>query len=418
MDKDGGYDTYLFLERDLTPPFIPGILEIKPLILPEGSMFAGCNGHLGWPVAVYGPSGTVVLFHRRSSNPDYRWGETCLEKSDIFSSSAVSVTISPDGKTISDPQDLKLIPEVPTQGCRLGFGNSIGNLRGGCPIAITPYGVFVLGGQGNDWVHIKDAFGGSQLKGPVTNMGPVLVNHPSFGIVAFGHVSLGINSDGTERILDELWIRNSMDDGRSWSEQRVKLPPFVKPVEPAALIYDNHLILLARSHGATPGIRRYVQLLSGKDNLKFNCKLTNITATDVKGSTWHGPWSQDTASIIYNPFTKRFEAVVTNRNGGGLGLENKALGMSLNLWSIDPEALLRGSSKWYFEGTLIQRRLRMVDGLDGMHPGGSVVDLGAGMQHLFCYMGLGWHNLLEPDRKNLSGIFKISRSLHTPLLFP
>ena len=111
--------------------------------------------------------------------------------------------------------------------------------------------------------------------------------------------------------------------------------------------------------------------------------------------------------------------------------------MTLNLWSIDPNEMLAGKSMWRFEGTLLARRgthvsvkqnlelpgfsdfkARYLKGdvndnylraaaADGMHPGGSVVDMKNKVEHVFIYLGF----TMGP-----SGIFRVTRTLDTSKL--
>ena len=118
-----------------------------------------------------------------------------------------------------------------------------------------------------------------------------------------------------------------------------------------------------------------------------------------------GPSCQDTPDIIYNPVTRRIEAAVTNRGGGGKGRESDRTVCTLNLWSIDPQVLLVGESDWRFDGTLLERlTIDTPKFHDGMHPAGGVVDQKRGLHHVFVWVGY---------YDGPAGIFRISRSLKT-----
>jgi len=129
-------------------------------------------------------------------------------------------------------------------------------------------------------------------------------------------------------------------------------------------------------------------------------KLTNI-------SSYRWP---DTTDVDFNPVTKRFEAVVTNRHGGVHAREkNGKHEQTVNLWSISTADLYAGNAdKWRFEVTLL--RLKSGKGgagpgdIDAAHPGGAVMDGQRRVQHVFIYCGA----FASP-----TGIYRITRTLHT-----
>ena len=119
----------------------------------------------------------------------------------------------------------------------------------------------------------------------------------------------------------------------------------------------------------------------------------------------------DTVDIALNPVTQRFEVVATNRSGGGEGRTQDA-NFTLNLYSIEPEALLSGSADWRFEGSLFERRSPQLPVVknqfgDGCHPAAAVIDETEGVQHVFVYLG---------GVKGPAGIFHLKRTLDTPKL--
>ena len=57
--------SYLQLDILHQPELKEGVLEIKPVVLPEGDLLKGNNGHFGWPVAAKTDKGIVVMFHRK-----------------------------------------------------------------------------------------------------------------------------------------------------------------------------------------------------------------------------------------------------------------------------------------------------------------------------------------------------------------
>ena len=390
-----------------------GVLEVVPVILPEGENRLGVNDHFGWPVATMAGDAIIVVFHRRPGH----WGET--DKPDQDTSTAVVLRSTDGGKTWSKPFDFKSLVRTPTVECRLGFGNSIGVDKDGAVVVVTGYGVFRSEDRGATWTHLPGAFGQEQLPGPRTNNGPRLLTHPTYGLVALGHIGKSgsgdakRNRDGTPYVPPELWVRWSTDGGRHWSETKQDLPPFAAAVEPTGLFHNGAMFVVARCHGSEsyePETHtwRYVQLVSDKGWLPLGPALTTIRASDVRDkskSKYHGPWTQDTVDLSYNPVSKRIECAATDRNGSAASAQNGRDCQTLNLWSIDPNELAKGSAVWQFEATLLKRTGIMVAGeSDGMHPGAAVIDEKAGVQHIFIYAG---------SAKGPAGIFRVTRTLNT-----
>ncbi|MBN2308737.1 MAG: exo-alpha-sialidase [Candidatus Hydrogenedentes bacterium] len=397
-------DYLLNIEEAEPPRLKEGVLEIAPVVLPEGEFWLGPNDHFGWPVATRADDAIVVLYHRIPQH----WGGSAAR--DEHSSSVVVVRSTDGGATWTTPVDLRSVVKHRTEGCRTGFGNAIGTTQSGLIVAVTHQGVFHSDNAGESWRHVPGAFGGEQLEGPVTNNGPRLIEHPEYGLVVLGHQSAGRNEDGTERIADTIWVRYSKDEGRTWHETKQDLPEWAKPVEPTPLLVGGAFVVVARCHGGFEPLRktwRYLQLVSTTGWLPFEPALTNMRTSETGKSPWHGPWSQDTVDLLLNPRTGRIEAVATNRDGGGQGREHIQSHMTLNLWSIDRDELLAGASTWRFEGTLLMRRGTHVTNVDGMHPGAGVVDEERGVEHIFVYLGYP---------AGPAGIFRITRTLDTPAL--
>ena len=379
-----------------------GPLVLKPVAVPYGDDLKGNNSHFGWPVATKAGDALIVLFLRQPQHTP-RWG---INKTKDEHLSKVMMTRSINGgETWSTPVDLRSFIKTSTPGCRLAFGSSMVTRSNGDVVLVSPHGVFISPDQGATWEHIPEAYGENDLPEPVANNGPKLIEHPEYGLVTFGH--------GKD---EELLIRYSKDGGRDWEQLIYKMPePWAKPIEPTAILHDGSMLIVARCHGDEsfePERKtwRYMQAFSPGGWVPMKPALTSMRVTDIRDEIdveGYGPWSQDTVALDYNPVTKRYEAVCTNRNGGGQGREQQRLRMTLNLWSIDPAELAEGSGEWRFEGTLLTRGGNMMTGADGMHPGGAVIDEEAGVQHIFVY--LGQH--LGP-----SSIFRITRTLDTPKL--
>ena len=404
-------DSRELLQRDTR------LLTLEPVLLPCGRHLLGANDHFGWPVGVLAGKSIVVVFHRTPQH----WGGK--DEKDAHTSHAVVVRSTDGGKTWSEPMDLRRFVQTPTKGCRLGFGNTIGTDADNAVVVVASDGVFRSEDEAASWQHLPGAFGEDQLEGPKTNNGPQLAVHPEYGLVAAGHhTSKGEkqgrrNADGTPYITPELWMRWSKDGGRTWQETKQDVPSFATAVEPSALVHDGCLFIVARCHGPEsyePATKtwRYVQLWSAAGWLPLQAALTNIRASDVRdlgAGNHHGPWTQDTVDLSFNPVSGRIECVATDRNGdAGAGADNPRNCQTLNLWSIAPAAFRRGESRWRFEGTLLKRSGLLGKGeIDGMHPGAAVTDTNAGVQHIFIYAG---------SPAGPAGVFRLTRTLDTDRL--
>ena len=200
-----------------------------------------------------------------------------------------------------------------------------------------------------------------------------------------------------------MHFRYSKDGGESWQEEEQDLPSFVRPGEPVGLLHDGKLLIVSRSYDPAAydpetDTSVYAQLWSETGWHPLMAKHTTIRVAGKRGR-------QDTLDIDFNPVTKRIEAAVPARSGGGEGRFH-AKEMSLNLWSIDPSELFAGSAQWRFECTLFARLRngdRPADGrfgrADGFHPGGAVIDAKRGVQHVFVYIGFkeGPAGVFPPD---------------------
>lgn len=379
-----------------------GPLVIKPVAVPYGDDLKGNNSHFGWPVATRAGDALIVVFLRLPQHAP-RWG--IQKQKDEYLSKAMMTRSVDGGQTWSKPVDMREFIKTPTEGCRLGFGSGMVTRSNGEVVLVSPYGVFTSNDQGATWQHIPGAYGQEDLPGPVANNGPKLIEHPEYGLVSFGHGK-----------AEELLVRYSKDGGHNWDQITYKLPEqWAQPIEPTVILHNGAMIMVARCHGEAsfePERKtwRYMQAYSADGWLPLVPALTTMRVTDIRDEvnvSGYGAFSQDTVALDFNPVTKRYEAVCTNRNGGGQGREQQRMRMTLNLWSIDPDDFAAGTGEWRFEGTLLTRGGTMMTGADGMHPGGAVIDEAAGIQHLFVYLG----SHLGP-----ASIFRITRTLDTPKL--
>ena len=102
----------------------------------------------------------------------------------------------------------------------------------------------------------------------------------------------------------------------------------------------------------------------------------------------------DTVDFTFNPVTKRFEVVRSERHR-----------MELWLWSMDPADWDKG--QWKRECRILASKPGFYSSADGFHPAGAVIDTKRGVQRLFIYSG-------HPNGP--AGVFRITRTLATAKL--
>jgi hypothetical protein len=396
-----------------------GVLSLAPVTIPWGGDLHGGNVHFGWPVAVAGADGRhVCVFFQRK--PWHHRGADLSREVDALTTSSAMVRSSDGGKTWSPHIDMRDFVRENTK-IRPGGMASVGRLDDGTMLCVSNLGAFRSGDNGATWEHFPDAFKTPRPQGVGGNLGPVLLKHPRLGMVALSHMS----RHGDAEILGALLMWFSKDGGRTWDANAINLTPQVprRLTEPLGLMLGDRLVVFGRSHDpsnaeARKGRVHYGQIVFEAPLDKFKAAYTNIACSDASRemAKFDGEhraratvlWAQDTGEIIYNPVTKRVEAVLTNRTGRGGDRVDDHTRQSLNLWSIAPEKLLSGSAEWRFEGTLLERLT--VDSpkrFDGMHPGASIVDTERKVQDIYIYLGF---------TAGPAGIYKITRSLDTPRL--
>ncbi len=384
-----------------------GLLDVSAVHLPVGDKVVGYNWHFMAPIATM-VDDTIIMSCSRDQSHDWAKGE---RQKDGKAANYDLISTSEDGGK-SWSKLTRLADYKKSAGSNtVGSMSAIGTVNG-VAIQINQEGCYRSFDKGKNWEYLSGAFTRDQLKnGPAVTLGPRIIE-TAYGLTTF-------QSNGRQN--DELWLRFSNDNGLTWQQTFQNLPDSTRiHGEPSAVMYENNLIVLGRVWSAEsfdPKERtyRYGQYWSTDGKLPVKSALTNIKTTDafaemipIAGrikSVGFGPWSQDTPDIIYNPVSKRIEAVVTNRMGGGLGRESDRSVCTLNLWSIDPEQLLSGSSVWRFEGTLLERKITDTPKFhDGMHPAGGVVDIKRGLHHIFVWIGY---------YDGPTGIYRISIPLDT-----
>ena len=382
-----------------------GLLKLTPLVLPTAKYIVGDNNHFGWPIATKAGDALVVIYLRRCSHwVRPQWDED--------SSGCMMLRSLDGGRSWSHPIDLR-------QFARKKDGSLPYYSKGEC-IATTKDGAIVLGHEsgtfrsddlGKTWQHFSYQFGRKLGPNETTTLNcPRLIEHPQYGLTRMAGTKLITEAQGWPAYSRNLHVAYSQDGGRSWQEQKHEVP-ITSCAEPAMLLYDGALIMVGRpydktAYNATTLTTNYIQYWSKSGWFPLQAKFTNIRTTDREKSGLPGK-GLDTADLAFNPVTKRFEVVATDRMGGGVEGRYWEVPFSLNLWSIDPQALLAGSAQWRFEGCLFERRTSMPNRdkmSDGCHPAAAVIDEAEGVQHVFVYMG---------SPSGPSGIFHLKRTLDT-----
>jgi hypothetical protein len=269
----------------------------------------------------------------------------------------------------------------------------------------TRYGVYRSEDEGANWELIPDAMSREQTRDQCADVqygvGPRMVLHPEKGLVIVKGV----------RDLPCMDVYNSVDKGETWQHERVQLSESIHPLEPTALYHEGHLIFVTRNHPLPFRLCRQLKEPQRPAMMVSSTgwfPMDHMAITNISSHRW-----PDTTDVDYNPVTDRYEAVVTNRSGGGPNSEmNEFNEKTLNLWSISRDDLYAGKARnWRFEATLLRwphgSSDFRPDGIDSAHPGGAVIDAKRGVQHIFIHSGM----YATP-----TSVYRISRTLETSRL--
>lgn len=374
-----------------------GVLKIAPVHVPSPNT-GNCN-HFGWPIATI-TGGTLVVMHRRIPGHNKRHAG----RPDKTMSYGVVLRSEDGGETWSEPYDMRdamnpedrkrggLVPlshrykfdpeNTSAEGYKVHL-HAIGTTRDGAIVAMNNHGVFRSEDAGRTWRHFSTALRDDTFPHPIVNVGPRIIDSPSSGLLAFGNW-FGKNekkliSDGLPR---QLVILKSEDGGASW--QAEDFPAGFPQYEPAALLHEDRFLFVIRDQADTaPHIRSNKQMVwqPGMPPRVIDSNLEN-------------PRSVDTVDLSFNPVTRRFEMVRSER-----------CRMELWLWSLAPEAWESGV--WRRECRLLAMEGEFYKSADGFHPAGAVIDEKRGVQHIFVYAGY-------PGGP--AGVFHIRRTLDTEAL--
>ena len=367
-----------------------GMLEIAPVHLPTDS--AGDCNHLGWPIATMSGD-TIIVMHRRI--PGHR--AQGAGKPDPSMSYGIVLRSEDGGLTWSQSYDLRdcMTPEDrvrgglvplshrakfdPSNKSPLGYKihlHSIGTVHDGAVVAINNHGVFRSEDAGRTWKHFSTALRDDNFPHEIVNLGPRILEHPEFGLMAFGNWFGEV--DSYHRLSNKLVALTSPDGGANWSaeEYDVGFPQY----EPAAVMHDDRLLFVTRDQTKVLA-HKQMSWLPGKPPAIIDTNLVD-------------PRLVDTVDFCFNPVTERYEIVRSERHR-----------MELWLWSMAPEEWTTG--QWRRECRLLAVEGDFYATADGFHPAGAVIDRNHGVQHIFVYSG-------HPNGP--AGVFRLTRTLKTPEL--
>jgi len=395
------------------------VLEIAPVIQ---APLDDPDTHLGWPVATMLPNGRIVMTFRQTdghngSHPGWRF---VIHTDDLVNWHPKDILTRKE-KAVGDRYGMHAIGWTP----RMEEGEPrVLMVVGNTPHPGFTKAAYFSDDAGETWSDARSL----NPDIPVGNQtGPNLIQHPVFGLTAsWGQPGMQPFDPAGPR---GNYLTRTLDAGLTWETREwINTEPSL-PIEPAIATWGpGHMVILARDYsdfgyGDDPE-RKYFYLTQHVytyeeghtfQDVNFTTAASNISGNGAAtNEILTGRPSQDTADVFFNPVSGRIEMLQSHRWGGGGEKTGTTLAentfqesSSLNLWSIDPDALLAGSTTWRFDGTLIERIGYSRPGnKDGLHPGGSVLDLERGVQHIFVYAG--W-------RRGPASIYRITRVLDTEL---
>ena len=366
------------------------LLEVAPVNLPIDPP-GDCN-HYGWPIATM-VGDAIVVMHRRIPGHNPRGAGGPHEKM----SYGIVLRSEDGGKTWSEPYDLRdcMHPDDRNRGgivplshrAKFDKGNkspegykvhlhSIGTTRDGAVIAINNHGVFRSDDAGRTWKHFSSALRNDTFPHQIVNLGPSVLDHPPHGLLAFGNWFGEV--DVYHKLSNQLVALSSRDGGATWHVE--EHPAGFPQYEPAVLYYDEKFLFVTRDQTKVRAHRQMTWSPGEKP--------------DIMDTNLKNPRYVDTVDFTFNPVTRRFEIVRSERYR-----------MQLWLWSMDPSEWQTG--RWRRECRLLARTGSFYRDADGFHPASAVVDAKRGVQHIFVYAG---------HSNGPAGVFRITRTLDTPKL--
>lgn len=366
------------------------LIEIAPVNLPVDPP-GDCN-HYGWPIATMAGD-TIVVMHRRIPGHNPRGAGGPNEKM----SYGIVLYSDDGGQTWSRPYDLRdcMKPEDRNRGgivplshrAKFDKGNksplgykvhlhAIGTTRDGAVVAINNHGVFCSEDKGQTWKHFSEALRDDAFPHQIINLGPRILDHPQHGMLAFGNWFGEV--DSYHKYSEQLVALRSHDGGANWDVE--EHPASFRQYEPAVLLHDDNFLFVTRDQTKARAHRQMTWSPGEKPEI-IETNLDN-------------PRNVDTADLSFNPVTRRFELVRSERYR-----------MEVWLWSLKPADWETG--QWRRECRLLARQGKFYSTADGFHPAGAVIDERRGVQHIFIFAG-------HPNGP--AGVYRITRTLDTPRL--
>lgn len=367
-----------------------GLIEIAPVNLPV--IDSGDCNHLGWPVATM-TGDTMIVMHRRIPGHKAKGAG----KPDPAMSYGIVLRSSDGGQSWSKPYDLRdcmnlddrdrggIVPlshrmkfdpgNTSPSGYKVHL-HSIGTASDGAVVAINNHGVFRSEDAGKTWEHFSEALRDDTFGHEIINLGPRIIEHPDRGLVAFGNWFGEV--DSYHKLSNRFVAIASQDRGATWTveEYDVGFPQY----EPAAMLRGERVLLVSRDQSQSRA-HKQIEWTPGKVPAVIDTNLSDAKYVD-------------TVDFSYNPVTKRYEVVRSERHH-----------MELWLWSMAPDDWELG--RWRRECRLLASEGKFYETADGFHPAASIMDTQRGVQHIFVYAG-------HPNGP--AGVFRITRSLETPKL--
>ena len=384
------------------------LLSLSPAVLPEATNVVGGHDTFSRPVGARLADGTLLLnymtrrYHwggegpardgqtnsytnlHRSTDGGRTWGRRRSLEHELQGGPSPEHANTGNGAVFFVPANAGF--DVP------GFGGDVSREV----VLVTSSGVYASHDGGQTWELYADALTDSQMPTNV-NFSRQPLYHPEHGLVFFGHTS------GDDKDIDpRMFVHASRDGGRTWTQATYDpgTPGTAKFIEPTAVHHDGRLAFVSRNMDTATNL----PILAGSDGGWF--PLDFVRVHDFGVPTIGDGTHPDTPDLIFNPVTKRYEALLVNRFGGGPD-DAKAAVKSLLLYSIDPDDFHGGDpAAWRYEGCLFRQR-NAHDRADGLQACGTAVDVDRGVQHVWMMVG---------DLRDKAGVFQLTRTLDTPAL--
>lgn len=367
-------------EREIAKFTESELLELRPVVVPNTGNVVGANDYFMWPIATK-VDGTLVVLYARSP---CHWGKQ-KSQGDGNGGIRMVVTSSDGGKSWSDPVDVLRAGRW-TNSPFEGFGGGLGVHKGIVYLAVNQ-GVYRSRDKGRSWELVSASPSFVGVPGRLWAPGMRLTFDIEHGMTIWTTAGFASVRKEIADYGNRLCALYSRDEGKTWRYEEQVLPKGIGLSEVTPVQFSGQIAFLLRN-----GLRNvhYAQAYSATGWFPFRFGISNIGPVGIV----------DTPDIAFNPVTRRLEAAVSHRKGGGPGPTGA---MKVNLYSIAQSEMAAGRTDWRFEGTLIRYRAAFGKS-DGFNPVGSVIDAETGWQYLHVWGG---------DGTDKAAIFQVSRSLDT-----